>query len=85
MMLSPKFELLRHPIYLSLSKGETDFDRKLHICDLQDTGYSGDPISIEGLKVLGVVPLSEESTTKNIMNILVSEKGILRTLSLTFN
>jgi hypothetical protein len=46
MLLAPKFELLKYPIFFSLSKGETDYDRKLNICDLQDTGFSGDPISL---------------------------------------
>ncbi len=84
MMLAPNFQLLKYPIMLSLSRGENDYDRKLIIDDLQDSGYSGESVSISGLKVLACIPPAD-SANNTRLNVLVCENGILRTLQLTFS
>ena len=56
---------------------------KLEILDIQDSGFTGPPIALMGLKVLGAVP-SYEGQLRDRLNLIVTDGQALRTLQLTF-
>ncbi len=76
-MLAPSFTLIKYPVFLAYTK--TQDEKRLAVADVQNTGFTGDAISLGALKLLDVLP-GRSGTHKDRLNLLVNDDGILRTL-----